>query len=168
MGARRPLFDQGLYHVTQHATGDEVFFRDRLDYEAMLRTLVKSAHRHEVGIEDYCLMPNHTHLLLEIRLPNLHELMQYLFARHVFRFNYRHGRRGHLVEAPYRVTVIRNEQHLFRTRRYVSLNPVKAGLCSHPDEWPWCGFSGDGSIAPVPSQALRRAVDRAAGRKAGS
>lgn len=165
MGAKRPFFGRGLYHITQHATGNDVFFRDRLDYEAMLRNLVTSTQRYHVRIEDYCLMPNHTHFLLQISRPNLHDLMQYVFARYVTRFNVRHERRGHLVREPYRVTVIKDEPHLFRTRRYVALNPVRAGLCSHPDEWPWCGFGGDGSIAPKPSEALRRAVDRATGRR---
>lgn len=168
MGAKRPFFGRGLYQITQHATGDDVFFRDRLDYEAMLENLVKSAPRHDVKILDYCLMPNHTHFLLKINRPNLQQLMQQLFARHVTRFNARHGRQGHLVREPYRVTVIKDEAHHFRTRRYIALNPVRAGLCTHPDEWPWCGFSGDGAIAPKPSEALRRAVDRATGRRRAS
>lgn len=102
MGQRRPAQPLGLIHVTQRATDREVFFRDDLDYSAHLRLLVKTAKRYDAGIQDYCLMPNHLHLLLDLRHENLPELMQYLLARHVERFNRRHLRRGHLVQAPYR------------------------------------------------------------------
>jgi putative transposase len=30
-----------------------------------------------------------------------------------------------------------DEEHLMATVRYVELNPVRAGLCSDPREWPW-------------------------------
>lgn len=131
-----------------------MLFRDDLDYSAHLRLLVKTADRYEAGIRDYCLMPNHVHLLLDLRHENLAELMQYLLARHVERFNRRHLRRGHLVQAPYRPKPIEDEPHLFRTNRYIALNPVRAGLCEHPLEWPWSAYSGDGRIAPSPSRAV--------------
>jgi putative transposase len=150
-----------MYHLTQRSTDCEIFFRDDLDYEALLRTLVHTARRYDFAIEDYCLMPNHVHLLAVTRRPNLPQLMQYLFARHVAYFNRRHLRRGHLVDSPYTVTPIKDEPHLYNTHCYIAMNPVKASLCSHPREWPWCAYSGDGSIAPRPLPITIELVEQA-------
>ncbi len=109
-------------------------------------------------------MPNHLHVLVELRHENLPELMQYFLARHVERFNRRHLRRGHLVQAPYRPNPIQDEPHLFRTHRYIALNPVRAGICEHPLEWPWSAFSGDGSVAPRPGSTVVKLVAEALGR----
>lgn len=32
---------------------------------------------------------------------------------------------------------IRNEKHFVATVNYIHQNPVKAGLVSHPEDWPW-------------------------------
>jgi len=32
---------------------------------------------------------------------------------------------------------VRGEPHLLATARYIELNPVAAGLCTAPEDWPW-------------------------------
>jgi putative transposase len=34
-----------------------------------------------------------------------------------------------------------DENYLLATVRYVVLNPVKANLCTHPQDWPWSSAS---------------------------
>ena len=34
------------------------------------------------------------------------------------------------------------ERHLVNAARYVYLNPVRAGLCARPEDWPWSGIRG--------------------------
>jgi putative transposase len=33
--------------------------------------------------------------------------------------------------------VVRNEDEFYRIKAYIERNPVKAGLCNTPEEWPW-------------------------------
>jgi len=32
---------------------------------------------------------------------------------------------------------IRDQKHLSTVQRYIRNNPVKAGLCATPEDWPW-------------------------------
>jgi putative transposase len=50
--------------------------------------------------------------------------------------NKRENWRGHLWQERFHSFVM-DEQHLLAAVRYVELNPVRAGLCSHPEEWRW-------------------------------
>jgi len=38
--------------------------------------------------------------------------------------------------------IVRNEEELRKTARYILNNPVKAGLCECPEDWKWsyCDF----------------------------
>ncbi|MCX5969976.1 MAG: transposase, partial [Coprothermobacterota bacterium] len=33
---------------------------------------------------------------------------------------------------------IRDERHFVAARDYIVMNPVKAGLVTKPEDWPWC------------------------------
>jgi putative transposase len=56
------------------------------------------------------------------------------------RFNRRHGRVGHLFQARYRSILIEKPTRLLAVCRYVVLNPVRAGICRDPSEWPWSSY----------------------------
>jgi putative transposase len=124
-------FGPGLaYHVTQHARGAEVFFFDDQDRFGLEWTLARTLDRYRAELIDYCWMSNHIHLLLLLRIPNLARLMQYLMARHVARFNNRHGRRGHLVEAPYHAEPVLTEGQYLEARRSAARGRLKARAMS--------------------------------------
>ena len=52
-------------------------------------------------------------------------------------FNRRHHRFGHLFAERFTARVIEGDEYLFDACAYVVLNPVKAGLCLQPEDWPW-------------------------------
>jgi putative transposase len=82
-------------------------------------------------------MPNHLHLLLETPHPNLGRGMQRLQSSYAQTFNRRHHRVGHLFQGRYGSAHITSDERLWTTAAYVALNPVAAGLCETPEEWPW-------------------------------
>jgi putative transposase len=153
------LAPETLNHVTQRATDRERFCFDRLDRDAIVATLARTVERYELTLVDYCVMTNHVHFLLFAPRANLPRAMQYLAARIVERFNRRHGRRGHLVQAPYRATPVQTEEHYLAARAYLAMNPVAAGLCRRPEQWPWSGYGGRGALVPPPDRVFRRLVD---------
>jgi len=82
-------------------------------------------------------MPNHVHLImvpghedgLRAALGKTHRR----YTRHV---NARNGWRGHLWQERFH-SFLMDEQHLLASVRYVELNPVVAGLCKSPWDWPF-------------------------------
>jgi len=61
------------------------------------------------------------------------------------RFNERYDRVGHVFQGRYRSERVTRDAHFLEACRYIVLNPVRAGLCSHPAEWPWSSFRDDQS-----------------------
>lgn len=50
---------------------------------------------------------------------------------------------------------IRDENHFCQTVKYIHDNPVQAGLCKTPEEWPWSSAQfHPGSAGPQPGSSL--------------
>ncbi len=90
----------------------------------------------------YCLMTNHFHLLVETPETNLSSGMQRLKSGYAAYFNERHLLVGHLFQQRFDSRLIESEEHFSESLRYIALNPVRAGLCEHPAQWPWSTFRG--------------------------
>jgi putative transposase len=131
-----------MYHVTARGVRRTRIFDDDLDYRRFKSFFEVVAGELEWGCHAYCLMPNHFHLDLETPRANLSAGMQRLNWRHALWFNWRHDYEGHLFERRFYSGPIEGNAHFLELARYVVLNPVRAGLCSHPGDWPHSSYRG--------------------------
>jgi REP element-mobilizing transposase RayT len=149
----RPLrlcFEDARYHVIARSTSDGVLFRDDFDRERFLAAFDRIVERQRWICHAYCLMTTHYHLVVETPLANLPLGMQQLNGRHASGFNERHGRTGHLFGSRYRSILIEDARYLLAVCRYVVLNPVRAGICDLPEEWPWSSYRATAGLEPTP------------------
>ncbi|HEU6444167.1 MAG TPA: transposase [Gaiellaceae bacterium] len=130
----------GIYHLTARGVRRAPIYEDGLDYQRFQLFFREVAGELGWACHSFCQMPNHYHLLVETRLPNLSAGMQQLNWRHAVRFNWRHGYTGHLFESRFHSELIETEAHFLETARYIVLNPVRAGLCTHPADWPFSSY----------------------------
>lgn len=125
------------HHVTQRGNRRMKTFFCSEDYRYYLELLNTARERAGVMVWAYCLMPNHVHLVVvpeEQR--SLAELFRFVH-RHYSRYvNFRENWRGHLWQERFHSFVM-DERYLLATVRYTELNPVRAGLCVKPEDWPW-------------------------------
>ena len=128
-----------LYHLIARGNNGQGVFLRQGDYESFLNSLQRVRERYPCYLYAYVLMPNHFHLLLEVREVPTGRLMQSLLTAYVGRFNRRHRRRGHLFQGRYKAIVCDRESYLLELVRYIHLNPVRAGLVKRPGEWKWSG-----------------------------
>jgi putative transposase len=108
------------------------------DRPRMLEILFDSARRLEVAVHSYVLMDDHFHLL--VTPPNANgvsRLMQAVGRSYVRYFNDLHHRSGTLWDGRYRSTLIQADLYLLACMAYVDLNPVRAGLVSRAQDFPW-------------------------------
>ncbi len=133
--------EAGVFHVTSRGVRKDELFRDVHDYELFLRLLGHVVREHEWQLLTYCLMPNHFHLLVEPREPNLSDGMHRLKLRFAKAFNQRYGYVGHVFEGRFRSSPVESEEHFFEAARYIVLNPVRARLCAHPARWHWSSYA---------------------------
>ena len=119
----------GLVHhvMARGIEGREVFCEegDRETFLARLGAVVLAAG---TRLYAWCLLSNHFHLVLRPEDRPLAWIMRRLMTGHAVRFNLRHRRQGHLFQNRYKSIVVEEEEHFLQLIRYVSLNPVRAGL----------------------------------------
>jgi hypothetical protein len=76
--------------------------------------------------------------------------MQHFKGQYAQWYNDVHGVDGHLYGGRFGSVLIVREEHLLELCRYLALNPVRAGLCSAPEDWPWSSYSATIGQAPAP------------------
>lgn len=139
----RPLrieFPGALYHLTSRGDGREDIYRGDGDRRIFLDVLADVCERFNWWGHAYCLMSNHYHLLMETPDANLAKGMRQLNGVYTQRFNAVHGRCGHVFQGRYKAIIVQKETYLKELARYIVLNPVRAGMVSHPVDWPWSSF----------------------------
>lgn len=139
--ARRPRTDlpDGVYHVTARGVDSAAIYRDDDDRRFFLRLLAGAVVRFHWRVHAFCLMGTHYHLITETTRARLSAGLHRLNGVYAQRFNRRHGRTGHLFGDRFASWLVEGDEHLRAASRYVLLNPVRAGLCTRADEWPWSG-----------------------------
>lgn len=136
---RRPRLhvEGGFYHVIARGDNKEVTFIVPDDYSGYLSLLDKYGPRNDITLHGYALMPNHIHLIAQTGSKPLAKFMQVVQQTYTQGFNKRHERVGHVFQGRYKAFLIDEEAYLLALVRYVHLNPVRAKLCTSPDDYPW-------------------------------
>jgi REP element-mobilizing transposase RayT len=146
----REEVEGGLFHVFARGNNKQPIYRDDVDRQTYISLLRRTVTRCRWRLLAYCLMENHVHLLVETPHPNLGEGMRELHSLYAQVFNARHGRTGHLFSGRYGCVRIKTDEQLWTVARYIARNPVDAGLCAEPKEWPWGSHAALANSAPPP------------------
>ena len=141
--ARKPrIFISKLpHHVIQRGNNKGQIFFSENDYLVFLSMLKEAKKKHPCRIYTYCLMKNHFHLIVEPEESNnISLLMKLLGAKYVHYINKKYNRTGTLWEGRFKCSLIEEDSYFLTCLRYVEMNPVRAGLCNRPDDYPWSGY----------------------------
>jgi len=157
-----PLVTGKLYHVFSRAIGSEKLFTENENYRYFLQKMQQ--HLPPVcDIIAYCLLPNHFHLLVEIKdekeIQSAFEFVKkgkefhpdlisdFVMERfsnwmngYTKAFNKRNNRRGALFTNYLRRVEISKDSQFTATLFYVHKNPVHHGLVRKIEEWPWSSY----------------------------
>ena len=128
-------------HVIQRGNNRQICFVADEDYRFYLEWLGEYAGKTGCQIHAYVLMTNHVHLLLSsVRADGAGALMKALGQRYVQYFNRQYRRSGTLWEGRFRSCLVQQENYLLGCHRYIELNPVRAGMVTHPAEYRWSSY----------------------------
>lgn len=146
----RPLLADAFYHVTARGNRKANIFLDERDYLVWHDLVARTADRFGCICHAYCQMPNHFHLL-ETPLPNLSEGMHFLNCVYSQSFNLRHGLTGHVFQGRYHSVLLEEESHFLELARYITLNPVRAGLVNAAADWRWSSYQATAGLVNAPA-----------------
>jgi len=85
----------------------------------------------------WVVMPNHLHIVFVQGTLPLSAFMQPLLRRLAIHIHRRHKSEGHVFQRRFFSVPCTDPDYLRNSLMYVHLNPVRARLCRHPDEYPW-------------------------------
>ena len=131
-------------HIVQRGHDKQRCFFDETDYRAYLDYLREFALKASCSVHAYCLMTNHVHLLVTPHSTNsCAKLMKNVGQHHVQRINSRRGRKGTLWEGRFYSCPVMTEAYALACYRYIELNPVRAGMVTHPSEYRWSSYGAN-------------------------
>jgi len=94
-----------------------------------------SMDRYGLFVYCYLLMPEHLHIIVTSALTNEVRLGEWVKALKRFvgesDFKWQRGFFDH---------VLRSDESRSQKWEYIRMNPVRAGLVEHPEDWPYSGF----------------------------
>lgn len=140
----RPLrqAEAGLfYHVMARGNNGNPVFLCKADFQDYLDAFARTMKAFSIEVHSFALMTNHPHMLLRPLKENLSEAMRRLLGWHARRFNWRHGRRGHVFCNRFLSKAVSSLSYLKRVVAYIANNPPKAGLCQRPEDYPYSSFA---------------------------
>ena len=127
------------------------------NHAALVEETLLLFDRDRYRLLEWCIMPNHVHVILsQLEGWPLDRIVKSWKSYTARMINEEEGRSGALWARDYHDRYIRDEKHLWDAKVYVRNNPVKAGLCTNPEEWrfgsAWEGreqFGTTGSQGPL-------------------
>lgn len=146
MPRRARMYIPGLpYHVVQRGNNREPCFIEPENYQYYLKLWQTLSVRYGVAIHAYCLMTNHIHFLVTPESENsISTTMKVVGSRYAQYMNLKYKRTGTLWEGRHRSSMVQTDRYLLTCMRYIELNPVRADMVKHPEEYKWSSYGING------------------------
>jgi len=136
MRKKRELIEGAFYHVTSRTNDKIRVFESNVGRRIMILTLEEAKENHHFRLANFCIMPNHIHLLIQPRENScLSTIMHSIKLRSAKRWNNIHGSTDHMWGQPYFSRIIKDPADYYTVMDYIDNNPVAAGLVENPADW---------------------------------
>jgi len=126
-----------------------IFFDDQDRYRFCF-LLQEALERYRRRAHAFCLMTNHVHMALQRGEVPLSGLMQNPGFRYTAWINRRFARTGHLFQGRFKAVLVVADSYLLELVRYIHLNPVRAGMVTKPEQYPWSSHNAYCAAMPLP------------------
>ena len=148
----RAQAETGYYHLITRGNNKKNLFHEYEDFEHYLRLLAQYVSITGIQINHYCLMTNHTHLLIHSEAPRaISQMMHGLQRSYVLFFRKKYQWTGHLFQGRFKSLPIDRETYLLECGRYIERNPVRANMVKEPGDWPHSSYHAYAFGKKIPS-----------------
>lgn len=162
-----------LYHIYNHANGNENLFRETENYLYFLRQWGKYISPVAETLA-YCLMPNHFHCLVLIKKHEEIEAtfgkfetfqkLEYLlskqfanfFSSYTQAYNKRYNRKGSLFAPNFKKKEITSNDYITKLIAYIHTNPIHHGFTQNLSAWRFSSY--ETILSEKPTKIARQRV----------
>ena len=138
---RRPQFSgEFIYHVLNRAAKRARLFESADDYITVEILMTRAKGATGMRVLEYCTMPNHFHFILwPTSAGQLSQFMKRFTGGHAQAWQAVRGSAGSgaVYQGRYKAIPVQSGRHFYNLCRYVQRNPLRAGLVTRAEEWPW-------------------------------
>lgn len=130
-----------IYHVTARVNRKERLLQTPKSKTLFLETLIKLRKKYSCRIDNFVIMDNHVHLLVEpIGGTTLPEMMKWLLGVYTMKYNRMFNTSGHFWGDRYYSVPLKNFEEYIHAFLYINQNPVRARIVEKAIEWEWGGL----------------------------
>ncbi|TAN59137.1 transposase [bacterium] len=130
-----------VYHIINRGNNRQAVFKEEEDFDTYLKTISKFKEKYSFKLYGYCLMNNHTHLIIEPAKPNtLSKIIQSITLSHIRLYHAKYKSSGHLWQGRFKNPIIQTDEYLLQCLKYIELNPVRARIVSRPQDYRWSSY----------------------------
>lgn len=132
----RQIQNGSRYHVSARANRKEMIMDAEEMKDLFLIVLARAKHKFNFRIENFCIMGNHFHLIIQpMNGANLSSIMQWILSVFAMTWNRQHKLTGHVWGERFFSRIITSIIDYLRIAQYINENPVKAGQTERSDTW---------------------------------
>ena len=132
-----------VWHITHRCHNRGYLLKSKPQKRCWLRWVREARNRYDLRVLNYAVTDNHVHLVAFDHNDEqpIAASMRLIAGSTAQRYNSVWNRSGAYWEDRYHATAIETGSHLLRCLAYIDLNMVRAGVVSHPSQWPWGGYA---------------------------
>ena len=130
-----------VYHIINRGNNRQDVFKDEEDLDTYLKIIKRFKDKYSFKFYGYCLMNNHTHLVIEpTRANTLSKIIQSITLSQIRLYHSKYKSSGHLWQGRFKNPIIQNDGYLLQCLKYIELNPVRAKIVSMPEDYRWSSY----------------------------
>jgi len=130
--------DRVFFVTTKTSMGRRLLQSER-NAHLLIQVLRSLVTERAFDLHDFVIMPDHLHLLLTVHQgTTVEKAMQLIKGRFSFRLSRELNYKGEVWQRGFSEVQVLGRKSLESHREYIAQNPVKAGLVTSADEFPFC------------------------------
>lgn len=134
-------YNTSFFHIMVQGIRREYIFNEQTDIETYSRLIYKYMKKFNVKIIAYCIMNNHSHLLVYIdKIQNLSQFMKCVNTTYAMYYNKKYKKTGYVFRNRYKAEPIFDELYLNNCISYIHNNPLEAGICLSPEQYKFSSY----------------------------
>ncbi len=138
----RKLLNGKICHHIVQGINREYIFNEKEDKNKYLDLLKKYYIEYKIDIICYCIMDNHTHLILySDNIKNISAFMGRVNSIYAMYYNKKYNRVGYVFRNRFKSILIMTREQLYACIKYIHMNPVKANIVKRESEYKYSSYN---------------------------
>lgn len=131
----------GFYHVVSRSLNETRVLRDNDDFCHFLSLAYAAKQKYPIQIFHYVIMNTHFHFVVQAPTHKiLSQNISYIKWHYTLWSRKKYNWMGPLWRERYRSLAIENQDYLYACGMYIEFNPVRAGICENPVDYPYSSY----------------------------